>query len=395
MNKKFHIIFLISVFLVGWLSFWQFSLRVGVHPSSWRLEGARKDLNRAIERCYSGNDNERTKFMLCVQKKLTQGVKKWELSNFLHVLEERLKEETSEGGRSITQCHDLTHAVGWAAVMSSGSVSDVLPQCSNLCVSGCQHGAISAWYGMGQRIVEQLPTICEQGIDWSQNPTGKGGCFHEVGHAVSSIAGNNIEEALRFCDRLPEYGRIDCGHGVFMELFEPATFATAPLPLPENHPRWCETLWEPYRRICYNQAGAHDYGRRGDEAHAFAVCLQAPLDNRAGCFRNLGQNIFYVYQYKSDHIRSVVDFCSRAGNQWFFACLEGVLSSSVYVEPDPLFGSAMCRTFSDENRRICFGLLATTIEESRGKEMREKYCKTLPSEEQQMCIKEGVKFTPY
>jgi hypothetical protein len=381
----FHMLLILFCMCLGWFCFAVLSIRFGIHPGSWRTDGAKKDIGRVIDTCYTGNDNDRTKFMLCVQKKLVSGVQKWGLIPFMSVVEGRIDMPGTQA-RSITQCHDLAHAVGWAAVIASGKVSDVLPQCTNACVSGCQHGAISAWYGMGQNIIEQLPTICEKGIDWSQNPEGKGGCFHEVGHAVSSIAGSDIKKALSSCDKLPELGRIDCGHGVFMELFEPATFTLTPIPLPSNHPHWCKDLWEPYRKICYNQAGAHDYGRLGDDAHAFGVCLATPLENQAGCFRNLGQNIFYVYQYKSDHLPAVEAFCKRAGDKWFLPCISGVLASTIYVEPSITTGPIFCRQLVGSQKEACFSLLGDNIRASRSRQDQEKFCSTLSLEEQAMCL---------
>src|SRR5690349_21632655 len=104
----FHMLLILFCMCLGWFCFAVLSIRFGIHPGSWRTDGAKKDIGRVIDTCYTGNDNDRTKFMLCVQKKLVSGVQKWGLIPFMSVVEGRIDMPGTQA-RSITQCHDLAH----------------------------------------------------------------------------------------------------------------------------------------------------------------------------------------------------------------------------------------------------------------------------------------------
>jgi hypothetical protein len=355
MKQFLRILPLISIFIAGVVCFVVFSFRFGFHPESWRVQAATHTLERIIDGCYSGNDNARTSFMVCVQKQLVASVKRWGVKPYMSALEMRLR--NPEYAQHATQCHDVAHAIGWAGAVGNRDIQTLLPQCTDTCVYGCQHGAVSALIAMGYDIVPTLPTICTD-IDWSASSKGIGGCFHEVGHAVSSIAGSDIHKAFSYCDQVNPVGRTDCGSGVFMEMFEAATFKDAPQALPVNHPEWCGELSDPYKTTCYNQAGANEYGRHQDDDRAFAVCSQVPDTHKTGCIRGLGQNIFYVYQHASNHANAVFSFCLKA-NEWFGNCMEGALASSMAVDPSGALSNAFCNATIEEKRVSCFEMVHT------------------------------------
>lgn len=362
-----QIVYIIVFFISGYIFFALGSFRLGYHAFSWRTDGAARALDRAVSDCFTGDDNDRTKFMVCAQKKLNAGVTRWGLRALMDALVNRL-----EGQKvGLTQCHDLAHAIGWAGIVDSRSLSTVMPQCTNTCVYGCGHGAMAAWYALGNDIVGKLGTICVEGIDWSGNPQGLQGCFHELGHAIASITGNDMKKSLEYCDKIEEQGRLDCARGVFMELFEPATFATARMPLPSNHPHWCKDLRDPYRGFCFEQAGINEHGYTQDDARAFATCKKVPLDNRDGCFQNLGQNIFYVYQHKQNHMQAAEEFCRATGPAWFNSCMQGILSSSVATQPNVAGGIALCKRLNGQEKRSCTESLTNMIVNKRSIEQQQ------------------------
>lgn len=370
-------------FGVGYGAFSFFSFRFGFHPSSWQTKGAEYFLKRVITECYTGNDSERTQFMVCAQKRFLPAVKRWGVRPLMEALEHRQLEQSDT--RAITQCHDLSHAIGAAGVIASSNVNAVLPECTNTCVYGCQHGAVSSWYAMGKDVVGNLHDICMAGIDWSKNPQGRGGCFHELGHAVASVAGYDVVKALKYCDQVADVGRLDCGYGVFMELFEPATFATAPQPLPANHPAWCDTLWPPYKEFCFHQAGVNDFGRFQDDARAISICRRVPREYQLGCFRNLGTNIFYVYQYKEDQSNAIVRFCRQPGSTWFMSCISGALLSSVLSHTQATEGVRLCEALKGQERNDCFGILGAILDARRSKLEKADICDTASESDRLVC----------
>ncbi len=383
-TRLVHLSIVLIVASVGFFSFYWSGVRFGWHPAGWRQMGSKNTLTAAIETCFTGNDYERTKFMVCAQKKIVHDIQRWGTNALMRALADRLGSETSN--RNITQCHDLAHAIGWAGSVATKNLKLVLPACTNTCVYGCQHGAVSAWYGMGKNITDSLPTLCTDGIDWSGNPQGQGGCFHELGHAMASVARYDIHASLKYCDKVEAKGRVDCAAGVFMEMFEAATFASMPLPLPANHPAWCGELWSPYKEYCWDQAGANEYGSHQDDIRAFAVCQKVPPENQANCFQNLGQNIFYVYQHEPHHLQAVEAFCRRAGTTWFLPCITGALSSSIAVEPTVSSGISLCRQLSRGEIEKCFGLLGQVLGVRRTAQEKTNICNGLMPIERRFCL---------
>lgn len=380
-----RMVIVLAVFIVGYASFSLFALRFGWRPADWATAGAARALTSAVSSCYTGNDGDRTKFIVCAQKKMVPSIHLFGVRAFMNALDARQAAQT-DATRAITQCHDLAHAIGWGGILVTKNLNAVLPECTDTCVYGCQHGAVSAWYATGNDIVKQLPTLCVSGVDWSTSPQGQGGCFHELGHAVANLAGYNIVSALKYCDQVDSRGRLDCGYGVFMELFEPATFADKPQPLPANHPAWCEELWPPYKEFCYDQAGVNDYGRNMNDAHAFAACARTPQQYQMGCFRNLGTNIFYVYQHEPDQIAAIEAFCHREGDPWFMPCVSGVLLSSVMSETSVEGGIKLCARLSNSDRSACFTILGSILDHRRTKAQKATICQTVPSQDRSTCV---------
>jgi hypothetical protein len=383
---KHRVMFILAsvVFFLGYVSFSFFHWRIGPHPTSLRVLGASRALGQTISECFSGNDGLRTKFMLCAEKKLMQSVQAWGMRSHMVALEERQLKDAQAGGQSITQCHDLSHAIGSAGLYDIRDLNTALISCTNTCVYGCQHGVISAWYSLGKDIVGQLPSICVEGIDWTKLPFGQNGCFHEVGHAMASIAGYDMEKSLRYCDQVDDIGRIDCAHGVFMEMYEPATFTLAPQPLPPNYVAWCGSLWAPYDKICYDKAGANIYGRTQDDDASYAICREVPLQYQGGCIRALGQNIFYVYQHDADQSQKVIAFCRKAG-EYFNECLAGALSSSSVSQKNAIGAVRICQEFLQEERLICINGLREEMKASHTKEEQRVICSQFESSERSIC----------
>lgn len=384
-NKRIEYLMVFGAFVFGALSFFLFHVRIGYHPYALRIVGARRSLENVTSFCSTGNDNNRTKFMICAQKRLIGEVARWGLRPLMDALEVKQLEQTGEN-QAITQCHDLTHAIGAAGLIVMKDLNSTLLSCTNTCVYGCQHGVISAWYSMGKDIVQKLPGICVDGLDWTKLPFGQNGCFHEIGHAVANIAGYNMEKALQYCDKVSPVGKVDCGHGVFMEAYEPATFTDSPIPLPPNYVEWCGTLWDPYKQICYDKAGANIYGRTQNDELSFATCAKVPLESRSGCITALGQNIFYVYQHELNQAKKILSFCRIAQNLASY-CIHGALSSSSVSQPNVSGGIAVCNELSGDEHRDCVLQLTDTISTTHTAIEKDKICLGFRTEDIPICTK--------
>ncbi len=374
----------VIAFIAGFVLFTIASYRFGPHPRAWQMIGANRALHTAVEECFTGNDADRTRFMICAQKKLVKDMSKWGTKTFMEALALRLDDVSSD--RNFTQCHDLAHAIGWAGTMTSRRVQITLPQCTNTCVSGCQHGAVSAWYGMGNDLKSTITTLCIDGVDWAGNQEAQGGCFHEVGHAVADVSSYDLVASLKLCDQIIPVGRIGCAAGVFMEMYEAATFAQQPQPIPKNNPTWCASLWPPYDAYCYDRAGSYEYSRAQDSQKSFAVCNAEPELYRATCFSGIGQNIFYVYQHKEDYLHEVVKFCKQAGDDMYFPCISGLLRSSVFVEPDAKTSIQICSTLDAIEQSHCFSMFGGILQERRSHDEKARICASVPKLYKNICL---------
>lgn len=378
------LVFGVFFFVSGYILFSLVFVRVGYHPYSLRIQGAKRSLDQAVSSCYTSRDDNRTTFMVCAQKKLLTAVRMWGLRPLMDAIEKKQRENTGEN-QAITQCHDLTHAIGAAGLIVMKDLNTTLLSCTNTCVYGCQHGVISAWYSMGKDILGKLPGICVEGIDWSKLPYGQNGCFHEIGHAVANIAGYDVEKALQLCDKVSQIGRVDCAHGVFMEAYEPATFTTSILPMRSDYVEWCGTLRDPYKQICYDKAGANVYGRTRSDSESFAMCEKIPSALRSGCVTALGQNIFYVYQREKNQAENIIEFCKK-GNALFSYCIDGALSSSSVSQPDALGGSEICALFSGAESVDCARRFGNIIRQNHTSAQSQSICKKFTGELQKACL---------
>lgn len=377
----------LGFFLLGFATFVYGSYRFGMRPVAWRMVGARNALDRTVSFCFHGDDGERTTFMICAQKKLLHDTTKWGTHVLMQALEEKLGTETTD--RNFTQCHDLAHAIGWAGTMTTRSVQKTMPQCTNTCVSGCQHGAVSAWYGMGHDLKESITTLCIDGVDWSSNLEAQGGCFHEVGHAVADVSSYDLHASLHLCDRIIPEGRIGCAAGVFMEMYEAATFASAPKPIPDNSPFWCASLWPPYDAYCYDRVGSYEYSKDQDITRVLGICDREPALYRATCVSGISQNIFYVYQHKADFIKEVEVFCRQVHDGMYMPCISGLIRSSILVEPDAKSAIQLCDSLEVTKQLQCFSMIGGVLEERRVKGEKVRICSSLPIEKAQVCT-DGV-----
>lgn len=386
-TKHHALLACVFVFIAGFILFVRASYRVGPHPASWKIMGANRALTIAVNECFSGNDADRTRFMVCAQKKLLHDMPKWGTRDFMQALALRLDDASN---RNYTQCHDLAHAIGWAGTMTTRRVQVTLPQCTNTCVSGCQHGAVSAWYGMGNDLKSTITTLCIDGVNWSGNIEAQGGCFHEVGHAVADVSSYDLISSLKLCDKIIPIGRIGCAAGVFMEMYEAATFAPVPKPIPKNNPGWCASLWAPYDAYCYDRAGSYEYSREQNNQKSFAVCEAEPELYRATCISGIGQNIFYVYQHKPDYLHEVVEFCKQTGSDMYFPCISGLIRSSVFVEPEAKTAVQICQSLDVSEQSHCFSMLGGVLEERRTHSEKEKICESVSKSYRDVCAKGAV-----
>jgi hypothetical protein len=315
--------FVLGTFLLG--LFWSFFTANADHL-----------IVKAMNDCKS-HESSRTGYVLCVQNKLQKPINSRGLRPFLIALEEELLVNSSLQ-QNPSRCHDLTHAFGQARARKTDNLETVVAECTDICTYGCYHGLVETFLAKGESLPEDLDDLCSN--PQVDNPPA---CFHGLGHGLASVAGYDLNTSLAFCDRLQANNRLNCGYGVFMELYEPASFNPQPLNLPENIVSFCQSLNDPYRQVCETTAGTHQYARERDFASAKEVCLQVSPTSRSGCFSGLGQNLYFIW--KND-LSLAINLCSGLTLDQEASCLRGLVEAAIISDPHHQDLEPLCQLIS-------------------------------------------------
>lgn len=120
-------------------------------------------------------------------------------------------------------CHEITHTIGDLTLKSAGGdIRKVLTTHDNpSCEAGFIHGMIDAFAITMPSPLEfaKLVDACESSSDSNMLHY----CTHAIGHAAWIVTEDGVE-ASKYCSLLrTAEGRAQCGEGVMMDMFVPAT----------------------------------------------------------------------------------------------------------------------------------------------------------------------------
>ncbi len=206
------------------------------------------------------------------------------------------------------ECHNILHAIGQDGGIYSQNINETISHCSSLCTYGCFHGVVEGFTMGGGDLFKEISSLCL--VD--NNRLFEAACYHGLGHGFAFVAGYDVKKALSFCDLLPVRGqRINCGFGVFMELYGAGSFAHTSLEWPENIPEFCRTLTDPYSFICHISAGSHEYNRSLDVAKSFETCQLVPKETFSKCNIAIGRILYHNIKNSESKI---VEACQNNQN---------------------------------------------------------------------------------
>src|SRR4051812_1581004 len=133
---------------------------------------------------------------------------------------DELKDDYAKNEFVKSNCHQLSHVIGRAAVDRYGDLSSSFSQGDSFCWSGYYHGAMEAIVAkMGpDKILEEADTLCADLRENQRHSFYHYDCAHGLGHGFMGIQANELFESLQTCDVLTdEWEREPCYAGVFME----------------------------------------------------------------------------------------------------------------------------------------------------------------------------------
>lgn len=332
------------------------------------------NISELISYCSSAQD--RTAKIACMKEVFLKAVPKYGVKNLMSDLEQDFRSNDYAQSGGITMCHDIAHAIGQAGIIAIKNAGQVLEQCTDLCTSGCFHGAIEQYVleTSSDDLIKNMAILCK-------NPA----CFHGLGHGLASLASFDLGGSLELCDHLktPE-NRRDCGFGVFMELYEPSSFNPTPLTPPADLLGLCFSLSGVYQEVCFRNIGTYEYARTNQDLEkAFAICSLEPTTNQRECRVALGQ---VVYFNKQGNAAAIVRICKNGSAEEEKDCIDGTLMASVSSDPLVRHGFEICSTVDADMQKGCYQFLGNHIQAVYGQQSRKELCNQLTGQNYNLCL---------
>ena len=202
--------------------------------------------------------------------------------------------ETDEFTKS--NCHQITHVIGRAAVDLYGDVPESYSQGDNFCWSGYYHGAMEAVVAeIGpEKILDEAGTICSSVGEEQRQSFYHYNCVHGLGHGFMGVLENELFESLETCDALGDrWERESCYGGAFMEnIMADINPGTKTKYLKADEPLYpCTEVGSRYKEQCYIMQTSYALNTQGDDfGKVFELCGAAEEEYRTTCYQSLGRD---------------------------------------------------------------------------------------------------------
>ena len=298
--------------------------------------------------------------------------------------------------------HQLAHALGRHALVSSGGAAWVIGQCRPVLGSGCYHGVIEALLQLRGRIdMAELEQMCA-GVGSKVQPGPVHECVHGLGHGVLGAVALDVRRALRHCDALARASsKTSCHEGVFMEAVNsavarpeahgshshesPNQAGAERMTIDPNNPYSpCDQFADPYARSCWIFQGfvilrATDF----DPGKALGVCSAAP-DGRAGrCYESVGHQLTGLFQ-RSD--AWVIEQCGTADRELAAQCAAGAALALASMDWSGERVAGFCAAVPDGWKGSCHGAAADGLALVSSSDQQAAFCSNRQPRYSEICL---------
>jgi hypothetical protein len=211
-----------------------------------------------------------------------------------------VKKQYSTSAYVKSQCHQLTHVIGRAALDKYKNIADTYAHGDQFCWSGYYHGAmeeiaLSKGYDY---IVKNANEICKPIAAKGEYSFYHYNCVHGLGHGYMFVKDGGLFASLTACDSITNnWERTSCYGGVFMqnimnEQTPDSDVKTGSKYLKQDQPMYpCTAVDYKYKDQCYLmqtsyalQTVSYDFGK------VFSLCSQVDADFRDTCYTSLGRD---------------------------------------------------------------------------------------------------------
>ncbi len=199
-----------------------------------------------------------------------------------------------------SQCHQLMHVVGRAALAKYGNIADTYTHGDQFCWSGYYHGALEQLASQkGLRfLVQNANSICA-GVKTSiPRSFYHYNCVHGMGHGYMFVEAGELFKSLADCDSLTDtWERTSCYGGIFMQNImneqapdEKADHTSKYLKV--DQPMYpCTAVAEQYKDQCYLMQTSYALQVENyNFPKVFELCAAADRTYRDTCYTSLGRD---------------------------------------------------------------------------------------------------------
>jgi hypothetical protein len=232
----------------------------------------------------------------CYKKQLTEITNKQSPEAAMALV----KKEYSLNSYVKSQCHQLTHVIGRAALDKYKNVADTYAHGDQFCWSGYYHGAMEevALINGYDYLLKNTNEICKPIAAKGKYSFYHYNCVHGLGHGYMYVKDGDLFASLSACDAITNsWERTSCYGGVFMqnimnEQTPDNTAKTGSKYLKSDQPMYpCTAIGYKYKDQCYLMQTSYALQTVSyNFSEVFEMCAQVDADFRDTCYTSLGRD---------------------------------------------------------------------------------------------------------
>jgi hypothetical protein len=211
-----------------------------------------------------------------------------------------VKKEYETSSYIKSQCHQLTHIIGRAALDKYKTIADTYAHGDQFCWSGYYHGAMEevALKNGYDYIVKNANSICKPIAAKGEYSFYHYNCVHGLGHGLMFVKDGDLFASLSSCDPISNsWERTSCYGGVFMqnimnEQTPDSDVKTGSKYLKADQPMYpCTAVDYKYKDQCYLMQTSYALQTVSyDFSKVFGMCGQVDPDFKDTCYTSLGRD---------------------------------------------------------------------------------------------------------
>jgi hypothetical protein len=280
-----------------------------------------------------------------------------------------LEHRASQDSAVLRGAHQLVHALGRRALIASGGNAAVLAQCRPIFGSGCYHGVVEAFLGLGRPIdMAELRQMCVA-ISEQKRTGALYECAHGLGHGLLGADGLDLDTTLAHCDALDRPNLVSaCHEGTFMEAISSAvadgeghgshSHGSAHVPHTGRLTIDRDDVYSPcnrysgaYGEACWLFQGFLILRNVDFEAgRALRVCQAAPAGHADRCAQSIGHQLAGLFQRNDAW---VIEQCGKGDAEPAARCASGAALALVLMDWSGERANRYCASVPDSWRETC------------------------------------------